>query len=147
MFLVHKQQTGYPYILETSTFTQLTAAQSNIRGQREFARALNGIFSLFIISKWFPRSTLYLKSILYLTTLWPTNVKKKYRFNYYLSRTLFNSKLSDYSLPWLESAFNSYQNMYVYLTLSTHIRWTFSSSVPFSLDMYSLRKWLDLPAF
>lgn len=79
-------------------------------------------------------------SSLYLTTLWTTNVKKKYGLNYDLFWTQLAFRLL-FAMTWV--SINRYQNMYVCLTLSTHIRWTFSSSVPFSLDMYSLRKWLD----
>lgn len=46
-----KEQTEYPYILETLEFTQSTVAQSNFRGQREFPRALMAFFSFSVIPK------------------------------------------------------------------------------------------------
>lgn len=50
-------------------------------------------------------------------------------------------------LPSRGSALNGYEMCCVYLTPGTHTRWTFSPSGPFSLVVYGLRKWLDLPAF
>lgn len=76
---------------------------------------------------------------LYWITLWKTNAKRKQS----LGPCLFRAQWVEFScslLPSHGSALNRYEMCYVYLTLGTHTRWTFSSSVPFSLAVYSLRK-------
>lgn len=72
-------------------------------------------------------------STLYLTTLW-TTAEHNLTMSFHIT-----------AMTWV--SIEQISKYMCVLTLSTHIRWTFSSSVPFSLVMYSLRKWLDLPHF